>query len=156
MKDMGRSDPPPFFWRAIIVWRWNSAGGPRDLQRSGRQSRVRDLARRRADHDPGDGDFLFEPGSVNHWFANCELHRSLRKRCPTWDRRLVSGVVITSEARNLLLLAPERPLKRQRVPHGLKAVRDDNSKSRSRPLLAALNNLRMPSAATILHSTMVG
>src|ERR1039457_5980030 len=62
-KTWGRSDPPPFFWRAIIVWRWNSAGGPRDLQRSGRPSRVRDLARRRADHDPGDGDFLFEPGA---------------------------------------------------------------------------------------------
>ena len=34
-----------------------------------------------------------------------------------------SEIVITSEARNLLLFAPGK----QQIPHGLKAVRDDNS-----------------------------
>src|ERR1035438_4332052 len=68
-----------------------------------------------------------------------------------WDRRFLSGVVITSEARNLLLLALEQPLRKQQIPHGLNftptsaetalvgdpgsAVRDDNSKSRIRTLL---------------------
>src|ERR1035438_6568725 len=57
-----------------------------------------------------------------------------------WYGRFLSGVVITSEARNLLLLALERPLRKQQIPHGLNftpgsAVRDDNSKSRSRTLL---------------------
>jgi hypothetical protein len=52
----------------------------------------------------------------------------------------VSGVVITSEARNLLLLALERPLRKQQIPHGLKAVRDDNSNSRSRTLLMQQSN----------------
>jgi hypothetical protein len=32
---------------------------------------------------------------------------------------ILSGVVITSEARNLLLLALERPLRKQQIPHGL-------------------------------------
>jgi hypothetical protein len=41
---------------------------------------------------------------------------------------ILSGVVITSEARNLLLLALERPLRKQQIPHGLKAVRDDKLK----------------------------
>jgi hypothetical protein len=52
-----------------------------------------------------------------------------------WYGRFLSGVVITSEARNLLLLALERSLRKQQIPHGLKAVRDDNSKSQSRTLL---------------------
>jgi hypothetical protein len=48
-----------------------------------------------------------------------------------WDWRFISGVVITSAARNLLLLTLERPLRKQQVPHGLKAVRDDNSNHRT-------------------------
>ena len=38
----------------------------------------------------------------------------------------MSCVVITSEARNLLLLALETVGRKQQIPHGLKAVRDDN------------------------------
>jgi hypothetical protein len=39
-----------------------------------------------------------------------------------------SGIVITSEARNLLLFAPGTTAgKEQQIRHGLKAVRDDNS-----------------------------
>jgi hypothetical protein len=71
------------------------------------------------------------------------------------DGRFVSGFVITSEARNLLCLALERPLKKQQIPHGLNftptsaktalvgdpgsAVRDDNSKS-TVIAYAAVNN----------------
>src|SRR5664280_1998655 len=46
-----------------------------------------------------------------------------------WYGRFLSGVGITSEARNLLLLTLERPLRKQQIPHGLKAVRDDQLKS---------------------------
>jgi hypothetical protein len=38
------------------------------------------------------------------------------------------------------LLALERPLRKQQIPHGLKAVRDDNSNSRSRTLLMQQSN----------------
>jgi hypothetical protein len=39
-----------------------------------------------------------------------------------------SGIVITSEARNLLLFVPGTTAgEEQQIPHGLKAVRDDNS-----------------------------
>ena len=36
-------------------------------------------------------------------------------KCSIWDGRFVSGVVITSEARNLLLLVLQRPLMKQQV-----------------------------------------
>src|SRR5664280_2108107 len=39
-----------------------------------------------------------------------------------WDWRFISGVVITSAARNLLLLTLERPLRKQQITHELKAV----------------------------------
>jgi hypothetical protein len=52
-----------------------------------------------------------------------------------WDWRFISGVVITSAARNLLLLGLERSPRKQQIPQGLKAVRDDNSQSRIRILL---------------------
>jgi hypothetical protein len=39
-----------------------------------------------------------------------------------------SGIVITSEARNLLLFVLATTVgKEQQIPHGLEAVRDDNS-----------------------------
>jgi hypothetical protein len=45
-------------------------------------------------------------------------------------RRWVLIFVITSEVRNLLLLALEKFVQmKQQIPHGLKAVRDDNSES---------------------------
>jgi hypothetical protein len=42
--------------------------------------------------------------------------------------RLPHGIVISSEARNLLLFA-----EKQQIPHGLKAVRDDNLESPAIP-----------------------
>src|SRR5450759_5042972 len=47
-----------------------------------------------------------------------------------------SGVVITSEARNLLLFAHGTTAgEKQQIPHGLKAVHDDNSETGNTPLL---------------------
>jgi hypothetical protein len=45
-----------------------------------------------------------------------------------WNARLIFGIVITSEARNLLLFAVGTMLREQQIPHGLKAVRDDKSR----------------------------
>jgi hypothetical protein len=56
-----------------------------------------------------------------------------------WDWRFISGVVITSAARNLLLLTLERPLRKQQIPHGLKAVRDDNSNHRTLLMQQSIN-----------------
>jgi hypothetical protein len=42
---------------------------------------------------------------------------------------VIRGIVITSEARNLLLLALETGIGKQQIPPDLKAGRDDNSKS---------------------------
>ncbi|HEY5174029.1 MAG TPA: hypothetical protein VII95_00510 [Terriglobales bacterium] len=42
--------------------------------------------------------------------------------------------------RGICFLALERPLRKQQIPRGLKAVRDDNSNSRSRALLMQQSN----------------
>jgi hypothetical protein len=52
----------------------------------------------------------------------------LRDQCMVFGiHGLFWGIVITSEARNLLLFVPRTAAgEKQQIPHGLKAVRDDN------------------------------
>ena len=76
MKDMGRSDPPPFFLAsdhsvALVVPAISSAVADSRVSailREGAQIMIRVMA-----------IFYLSQEPVKEWFANCELHRSLRK-----------------------------------------------------------------------------